>query len=106
MYGSNSVILNSPKAEEIFSQIKNDIVFYNASFEEVSRHNHQLLEPTKKKSLREDLLKAYVSKGYEAVDSLYYRRMNKKEFIKYKLYFPLKQAIPKNWIKAIKSIKG
>lgn len=106
MYGSNSVILNSPKAEKIFSQIKNDIVFYNASFEEVSRHNHQLLEPTKKKTLREELLKAYVSQGYEAVDSLYYRRMNKKEFIKYKLYFPLKQAIPKNWIKAIKSIKG
>ena len=106
MYGSNSVILNTIKGEELFNQIQNDIFYYKATFEEVSKHNHQLLEPTKKNVLRDELLNAYLRDGYEAVDKLYFSRMNKKEYIKYKFYFPLKQAFPQSWIKIIKSIKG
>lgn len=106
MYGSNSIILNNVKAEEMFEQIQQEIVFYEASFDEVSKYNHQLLEPTKKKALHDELLEAYVTQGYEAVDRIYSNRMSKKEFIKYKIYFPLKQAIPKSLLKAIKSIKG
>ena len=106
MYGSNSVILNTDKAREIFEQIQNDVTFYQATFEEVSKHNHQLLEPTPKKPLREELLQMFVTEGYEAIDKKYFDKMSKKEYIKFKFYFPLKQAIPKSLIKVMKSVKG
>lgn len=105
MYGSNSVVVNTAKAEELLKCIEEKIVLYDATFEEVSKHNHQLLAPTPRKSLRDEILKLYSAKGYAAVDRLYFDRMSKKEYIKFKYYFPLKQAIPKSWIKAIKSIK-
>lgn len=106
MYGTNSVIVNTQRAETLFKTIQKDIVCYDATFEEISKYNGQLLTPIPKSDLRDEIVHAYVSNGYKAVDKLYFSKMSKKEYIKFKFYFPLKQKIPRSWVKKIKSIKG
>lgn len=106
IHGSNSVIINNVKGETLFNTIENDIVSYSATFDEVSKHNHQLIAPSDKKPMREEVFKTYSTQGYDGVDRLYFSKMSKKDYIVFKYYFALKQAIPKNLVKAIKSIKG
>lgn len=106
IYGCNSMMVNTVKGQTLLELMKNEVILYESCYEEISKHNHQLIAPSECSPLREQILTAYKKDGYRGVDQLYFSKMNRKEYIKYKYYFTLKQAISPKFIKKLKSLKN
>lgn len=53
--GVSAVLINTPKGQEVFDKIVANIHFFHTTLENISRHNEQLIRPTKKYAKRDKL---------------------------------------------------
>lgn len=99
--GISCVLVNTDKGENILEQCKERFVLMITDFEKVARHNDQLHSPSKYSPKREEILKLYKEKGYEAVDQ-YFRKHCKKDIVKY----TVSEMLPKGLKRTIKKVMG
>lgn len=87
--GVSLLMVNSKKARSVFSNLQKWLFYIEATFEEASAENLQLLYPTKMNNMREVYLSASRKGNFESVVSLW-----KKYYWRQYAYATLKQALP------------
>lgn len=79
--GISMLMINSEKGEALFNKCESLFWNYPSTFENVSKHNKQLKQPSSPGENRDLVLKLYEEKGYEAVDRWFWKRKRKKKMI-------------------------
>lgn len=99
--GISCVLVNTDKGNNVLEQCENRFVLMTSDFEKVAKHNDQLNSPSKYSPKREEILKLYKEKGYEAVDQ-YFHKTCKKDIVKY----TISGMVPKGLKRTIKKVIG
>ena len=63
--GVSLMIVNTKKGKQLFDLTKNDIVYCNSSFENMSKYNHNLISPTVRTKKRDEIYKGLNEKSYK-----------------------------------------
>ena len=80
----SGVILNSEKGNAIFKRIAPKLLSFETSYQNISLHNKSLSGTAAKPTDRDDLLREWKEKGYQALDAQF-RSANRVQILKYKL---------------------
>ena len=99
--GISCVLVNTDKGNNALEQCEDQFVLMFSDFEKVAKHNDQLHSPSKYSPKREEILKLYKEKGYEAVDQ-YFHKTCKKDIVKY----TISGMMPKGLKRAVKKVIG
>ena len=99
--GISCVLVNTDKGNNVLEQCEDQFVLMTSDFEKVAKHNDQLHSPSKYSPKREEILKLYKEKGYEAVDQ-YFHKTCKKDIVKY----TISGMVPKGLKRTIKKVMG
>ena len=94
-------MVNTDKGNNVLEQCEDQFVLMTSDFEKVAKHNDQLHSPSKYSPKREEILKLYKEKGYEAVDQ-YFHKTCKKDIVKY----TISGMVPKGLKRTIKKVMG
>lgn len=94
-------MVNTDKGNNVLEQCEDQFVLMTSDFEKVAKHNDQLHSPSKYSPKREEILKLYKEKGYEAVDQ-YFHKTCKKDIVKY----TISGMMPKGLKRAVKKVIG
>ena len=79
--GISCVLINTLKGEKIFEEIKDNIFFYNTTFEKIARHNHQLYEPSKYTKDRKIIFDIYrKNKCFDEIQDWYMKKIGIKKY--------------------------
>lgn len=94
--GNSAIIINSKKGEYIFNIIKDKISYEESSYEKMSKMNHNLVSPSIRPDIRNNIYKDINNKEYDAIV---------KENFKFKKSFKgtIKAIIPSSIKRTIKS---
>ena len=79
--GISCVLVNTENGRDWLKMLKPHINFANSTLGQIQKRNHQLNEPSKHTQLRENVLRLYSEKGYEAVNEWYYKSMGLKKYV-------------------------
>lgn len=79
--GISMLMINSEKGETLFNKCESLFWNYPSTFENVSKHNKQLKQPSSPGKNRDLVLKLYKEKGYEAVDRWFWKLKRKEKMI-------------------------
>lgn len=96
--GISLALVNTVKGEQVFEEIKEDIVFWENKIEDSLQHN--LVLPTKKPLKREIFWKDYYNHGFLVIAKKY-GGYNYKSFIRSKIVYIFKKTGTLNFIKTI-----
>lgn len=94
-------MVNTDKGNNVLEQCEDQFALMTSDFEKVAKHNDQLYSPSKYSPKREEILKLYKEKGYEAVDQ-YFHKTCKKDIVKY----TISGMVPKGLKRTIKKVMG
>ena len=79
--GCSFISLNSRKGEVLFEKIADKMICYPTDYENISRHNEQLVNPSKIGKYRNDYSKLYANYGYDSVEKFFCKNeRNKKAY--------------------------
>ena len=79
--GCSFISLNSRKGEVLFEKIADKMICYPTDYENISRHNDQLVNPSKIGKYRNDYSKLYANYGYDSVEKFFAKNeRNKKAY--------------------------
>ncbi|MDC7236749.1 MAG: Coenzyme F420 hydrogenase/dehydrogenase, beta subunit C-terminal domain [Sphaerochaetaceae bacterium] len=95
--GVSAVLINSNSGLELFENVKENINYFQSSFNKVARHNPQLYKPSERNSLRDTLLFNYQKFGYSSIENQF-----RKNFIKKLIILRVKNKIPRGIVFKIK----
>lgn len=84
--GVSCLLVNSNKGEELFKKYKNDLIFFESSFDKIAAHNGQLNAPSVPKGNRLEILNDYEKYGYEYINDKFEKNLSLKN--KLKMYVP------------------
>lgn len=93
--GVSCVLVNTEKGNCLINKYGNDLNYIDSDFEKVSKHNKQLVGPSKEKN-REKILKLYKENKYKSIDKYYWKKNLKKIVMKklwYKVPFKIRTKI-------------
>lgn len=99
--GVSCILVNTNQGKVALEQCESQFVLMTSDFEKVAKHNDQLHSPSKYSPKREEILKLYKEKGYEAVDQ-YFHKTCKKDIVKY----TISGMVPKGLKRTIKKVMG
>ena len=92
-------IINTEKGQEIFNLAKDDFIYVNSNYNDLSRHNKNLMESDLMSDERTKVLNCWKNMGYEYLDKEF-KKKNKKQIIKYRILMMIPKRI-KGLIKTI-----
>lgn len=79
--GISCILVNSKKGKLFWDQIKNNCTYYNVEYNNIIKHNHQLMYPSKVNCYRKDYLNSFVNGGYNKMVITYYSKEWKSIFL-------------------------
>lgn len=91
--GINCIMINSEKGLRYISRLQEKMVLYEVELDSITRHNSNLVKPSKRGKEREDVLKQYQSKGYLEIEKRYNNTVGKKMLV-YRLKNAVKRYLP------------
>lgn len=96
--GCSLLLINSSKSKMLLSKLRLDLK--RISIEDAMMHNEQLVRPSKKSNIRNELLKQFEEWDAERIN-MFFRKENKKSLIKVRA----KYIVPKHIKKVIQKIR-
>ena len=103
--GISVVLINTGKGEQIFEQIKDNLVYTDIDIDKLRKYNHPLRHPTVKNKNRQQYMEEYLSSGWEGLHKRYRQNVGVPKL----LYREIKGHTPqfiKNIIKYFKANRG
>ena len=77
--GCSFISLNTKKGVELFEKVADRMICYPTNYENVSRHNEQLVNPSKVGEYRKEYLKLYSNFGYDSVEKFFAKNERNKK---------------------------
>jgi len=98
--GVSCIMINNLQGEQFWNMVQNRFNFFDSSFENIARHNGQLLNASNKGVWHDRIMEMYANTGYSEIEKWYSKQLG---VIKY-LYI-LWDRIPYTLTKSIKELK-
>lgn len=77
--GCSFISLNTEKGEVLFEKIADKMICYPTDYENISRHNEQLVNPSKIGKYRNEYSKLYSNYGYDSVEKFFAKNERNKK---------------------------
>lgn len=97
--GVSLVMLNTPKGEVVFEEIKDYYDIFQSTFEIASKHNGQLKKPKEKGKYRDEVFESFEKNGYVGANDVYMKYNRKRVIVD-----NVKSLFPKDFREKIKAI--
>ena len=79
--GISVVLINTDKGEQIFEQIKDNLVYTDIDIDKLRKYNHPLRHPTVKNKNRQQYMEEYLSSGWEGVHKMYRKHIGRSKLL-------------------------
>ena len=79
--GINCIMVNTEKGIQYLSKLKEKMVMYEVELDSITRHNSNLLIPSKRGAKRDVVLKNYYTVGYKKIEEDYNETVGKKRAV-------------------------
>lgn len=79
--GINCIMVNTEKGIRYLPKLQEKMIMYEVGLDSITRHNSNLLKPSKRGAKRDDVLEGYYAEGYKKIEENYNDTVGKKKVI-------------------------